>query len=394
MLTQERPVILHQGIYKPASSATEAVFMITGLTIGAGVLALPYAIATVGVVLGGIILILLAGITLLLHLMLGEIAVRTNEPLQLPGFAGKYLGRFAKQLISATIILRSYGALLAYMVGAGAVLAGLFGGNSISWSVVFWSIGSALIWSGLQRVKQAEKLLSLCVMAIIVVISFFILPHATTDNLLSINTHNLLLPISILLFALSATPAVAEAHALLPGSEHRFRRALILGTIIPAVIYLLFAFAVVGALGTHTTPVATLGLGERFGAGILFFANLFAVLAMSTAFMGLGTALKESFVWDHKIKPLLAVFLVAVVPITLFLLGARGFITILEIVGGIFIALENSIMALVYYQARTQGDIAPRWFKLPHARLLTSVVLAFFAVVLVASALDVFHKLF
>lgn len=394
MLKEERQVVHHAGVYKPTATTAEAMFMITGSTIGAGVLALPFAVATVGPILGAIILIVLASITILLQLMLGEIAVRTAIPLQLPGLAGKYLGKFAKGFISFTIILRSYGALIAYLLGAGTALSVLLGGEVISWTIIFWSIVSALIWAGLQRVKQAEKFMSLAVMFIIVGISFFAFPHITIPNLLFINTSNLLLPIGVILFALSSTPAVAEAHALLPGSERHFRRALIFGTLLPAIVYFLFMISTVGALGSDTTPVATVGLGNRFGTGMLLFGTIFAVLAMGTAFMGLGTALKETFMWDHKVPSMYATFLVILVPLALLLLGARGFVTILEVVGGVFIATENAIMALVYYHARVAGDIQPRFFKLSHARLATSVVLAFFLAVAVASGLDVVHKLF
>lgn len=380
-ITDDRPVVLHQGVYKKTATTAEAVFLITGMIVGAGVLGLPYAISTVGLPIGLVFLVALGGLTLILHLMLGEIALRTKTHLQLPGFAGKYLGRAAKSFVSATIIIRSYGALLAYVIGAGAVLAAMLGGSSLGWSVIFWSVGSAFIWSGLRSISKVEKIISFSVLAIIAAISLFILPEATASNLHATNFSNFFFPIGVILFALSGTPAVAEAHALLPGSERRFRKALIIGTLVPTVLYLLFSVAVVGVFGSDTSEVATLALASRFGGGLAFFANLFAVLAMSTAFMTLGTALKESFIWDHKIPRLAAIFLVVSVPLSLFLLGLRQFVLILEVVGGIFIAAENIMMVLVYFKARAEGDTVPKYFRFTHAVFFGSIVLAFFAVV-------------
>ncbi|MDO8626060.1 MAG: aromatic amino acid transport family protein [Candidatus Magasanikbacteria bacterium] len=394
MLQDERPVVLHLGVYKPTATTFEGVFMITGMMIGAGILALPSAVAGLGVLVGAGLMLFVGLVTLILHLALGEVAVRTAGPMQLPGFAGKYLGRWAEGLVSVTIILRSFGALLAYLIGSGAVLSALFGGRESSWTAIFWSLGSLLVWAGLARVKLAEKIIGSVVILVVIGISFYLFPSITLTNLDLFNFTNWLAPLGVILFAFSATPAIAEAHAVLPGSERRFRRALIIGTLLSTLVYILFAVAVVGVLGDTVTEVATVALGNKFGAGMLLFANIFAILAMSTAYMGVGTALKETFIWDYKIKKLTAAFLVAVVPIGLFVLGLRSFILILEVVGGIFIATENIIMALVFYKARLQGDIKPKYFRLPHAIFFTGVVLITYLAVLGVSLYDIGVKLF
>ena len=155
---QEKKIILHQGVYKPSASVADAVFMITGMTIGAGVLGIPYVVAQVGLKIGIAYILVLGLVMLALNLMLGEIAVRTNESLQIPGLVGKYLGKWAKLFLNIIIIFASYGALLAYIIGEGQSLSALFGGSPVVWSVVFWSIASAVVWRGLQTIKIAEKI--------------------------------------------------------------------------------------------------------------------------------------------------------------------------------------------------------------------------------------------
>jgi len=119
MSLNERPNVLHHGVFKPVATVTEAVFMITGMTIGAGVLGIPYVVAQVGLKAGLLYIFGLGIVMLFLNLMIGEIAVRTRENLQLPGYAGKYLGTWAKFLLTFTVVLSSTGALLAYVVGEG-----------------------------------------------------------------------------------------------------------------------------------------------------------------------------------------------------------------------------------------------------------------------------------
>lgn len=381
----ETKIFLHKGVFKKEASFSEAVFMITGMTIGAGVLGIPYVVAQVGLLVGLAYIVILGIVMLFLNLLIGEIAVRTRESLQLPGFAGKYLGNWAKHLLTFTIIVSSVGALLAYIVGEGQSLAALFGGSSDWWSLFFWTVGSVIVWRGLQTVKTLEKFFSVLVIAIIAGLSFYLLPHAQTANVWYFNPAQIFLPYGVILFALHASPAIAEAHALLPGSQKRFRRALILGTIIPVILYILFAVAVVLNNGLDTTEVATIGLGQKFGPAISIFANMFAIFAMSTGFMGLGVALKQTFVWDHKISPVLATIFVVGAPITLFMLGLRSFVYILDTVGGLFIGIEALLTVLICWRARQKGDLDVSRYRLHNFWLLAVPVLLVFSLITVIS---------
>src|SRR3989339_1598077 len=146
----EKPIILHQGVYKPQASVAEAVFMITGMTIGAGILGIPYVIVKVGLWVGLLYILVLGTVMLYLNLMTGEVAVRTKQSLQLPGLAGHYLGPWAKNFLSAVMIFGGTGALLAYTVGEGQILSAMFGGEPLMWGTIFWALASIVVWRGLQ----------------------------------------------------------------------------------------------------------------------------------------------------------------------------------------------------------------------------------------------------
>lgn len=390
---EERPVVLHQGMYKPTATVTEAVFMITGMTIGAGILAIPYAVQQVGLLAGLGCIAAIGLVMLLLNLMIGEIAIRTRLPLQLPGFAEKYLGKWAKTVLSFTVLSSSFGSLVVYIVGEGRTLATLFGGNDVLWSIIFWSLGSFCILAGLQRIKLIEKAFGIVIMAIIAGISMLLLPHFKVAELYSANLNLIFLPIGVILFAMHATPAIVEAHTLLPGSERHFRRAVILGTLIPTALYMLFAAAVVGFNGAATTEIATIGIGTALGPAVAVFANVFAILAMSTGFMGLGTALKEILTWDFKLSDHRASFVVIALPFSIFLLGARGFISILSLIGGVFIAIESIILCGVYLRARQLGDIVPTRYQVSKNGVAAAApVVAVFGILLIVSVVHFFVK--
>ena len=106
--SKEKKVFLHKGIFKPEATLGEAVFMITGMTIGAGILAIPYAVAQVGLIPGIAYIAALGLIVLFLNLMIGEIVARSHQQLQLAGLAGKYLGSWVKYLLTLIIYLIIY----------------------------------------------------------------------------------------------------------------------------------------------------------------------------------------------------------------------------------------------------------------------------------------------
>lgn len=369
---------LQKNNVKVRGSVAEGVFLITGMTIGAGVLGIPYAIMQVGLKIGLLYLVGFGILMLCLNLMISETAENTPERFQLAGLAGKYIGSWAGNLLSLTIVLSSYGALLAYIVGEGDVLGALIGGKPFWWSIGFWFVGSLVIWRGLSAAKKMQKFLSFLVILIIAGLSLFLFRSVEIGNWLYTNTAQLLFPYGIILFALHGSPAVIEAKALLEHDPKKLRRAVIIGSCIPVIVYMLFAAGVLGVLGNATTPVATIALAARFGQGVMIMSNVFAVFAMATSFVGLGIALKESLLWDNHISPIISSGLVFMVPIVLFIAGLRNFISILNVVGALFIAFEIFIMILVYWRAKRKGIFGerpvsryPAWFLTLMVILLT-----------------------
>lgn len=348
----DTPVVLHQGVFKKSATLPEAVFMITGLTIGAGILGLPYATARIGLFPGVLSIIFIGLLMLALNLMVGEMAIDAKTDMQLPGFAGKYIGGYAKTVLSVVVMFGYFGTLLAYLVGESISLTALFGGHELIWGVIFWSLASGIIWSGLHNVKRVDKVFSAIVIGLVILVIAALFPHMKIENLLAAPIGVFTLPFGVIIFALHATPAIAEAHALMPKAKEKFRKALIIGTLIPIGLYVLFTIAVIGVLGSKVPQLATVGIGDYFGAGAIIISNLFAVLAMTTCYIGLGTALKETFVWDHKIPDHLATFLVVVLPLMLFLAGIRNFVGILDVVGGVFISIEILIMVVIFLKMR------------------------------------------
>lgn len=359
-------------------------------TIGAGILGIPFAVAKVGWFLGMIYIVLLGLIMLGLNLMLGEVTLRTGEPMQLTGFAGRYLGPRAKKMMAFTSLFSSFGALLAYIIGEGQILQGLFGGTAFFWSIIFWLIGSIFVYFGLALVKKLDIILSLVILGIILLISFFSAQKIELPHLQTVSYNNLLFPIGVILFAFQSSSAIPQAKSVLLASQKRLKSVIIFSSLIITLTYILFATAVLGVTGKETTEVATIGLGQKLGVQILILANAFALFAMGSGFLNLSSAVKNVFLWDYKMNNLKAWLITVCVPLVLFALGIRSFINTIDLIGSVFGAVVAVLIIMIYWQAKQKGDLQPGKYKLHHALLLSVVIVIIFLIASVYSLIKQF----
>jgi tyrosine-specific transport protein len=388
--TKEKPVIPHLGVFHRELTMWQAVALIVASTVGAGVLALPYAIARVGIFLG-IIYIVGAGLLLMgLNLLLGEVALRTGRPLQLAGLAREYLGKTGQVIMTIVFYTSVAGALLAYIIGEGVALRALFGGGEVFWSLLFFVVGSIVVFAGIRTIKSVELWLTIAMIFVVILIGALSVPHLSFPYFTYVNLAFLFFPYGVVLFAFSGINAIPEAYTLLRGRAKEFRKAIVFSSVIVTVLYLFFAITIVGVTGLGTTEIATIGLGASIGPIMNVFGNVFAVLAMGTSFVILALALRDSLHWDFKVPERRSTFLVLGIPFVVFLLGARQFVAVLDIVGGVFVSIEMALVVFIYLAAKKHGSIKKSPFHLHNTLWLVVALLLAFSVGTVYSVLTLF----
>lgn len=88
--------------------------LFVGMLFGAGVFALPYSILQAGVFWGAVYFIIALFLTIVSHLLYGEITFLTEGTHRFTGYARIHLGRFAKILALLSVLFGYYGTLLIY----------------------------------------------------------------------------------------------------------------------------------------------------------------------------------------------------------------------------------------------------------------------------------------
>lgn len=338
-----------------------SISLLMGCIIGAGILGLPYVFAKAGFITGLIVLIAIGLAVLILNLYVGEIVLRTKDLHELTGYAEKYLGKWARNLITFSFIVGIGGALIAYLIGEGAALSAIFGGNPLIYSLIFFCIMAVLIFFGLNWVAGSELLLTTAMFFLIFLIFIFTVPFVNVTNLSHFDISKVFIPYGVVLFALVGSAAIPEVKAELKKNKKLLKKTIILGSLIPLILYILFAAVAVGVTGLSTTEVSTIGLGNALGKHIILLGNLFAIFAMATSFLVLGLALQWVLHLDYRINKHLAWFLTCFIPLAIALSGATTFIQAMAISGAIAGGLEGILIVLMFKKAKKLGKRKPEY---------------------------------
>ena len=327
-------------------------FTLTGTIIGAGILGLPYVFAQSGFLAGLFWLIVIGAVMIFVNLVLGEVTLRTKGIHQLPGYAEKYLGLWGKRVMLFAMLFGIYSALLAYLVGEGESFSRLLPGDisPIYFGIAFWLFMTLLLRGGLKGLKKIETWGVLTIIIIILGIFIRFIPQIQPSNLLTFNAPNFAMPLGIVLFALLGFASIPELRQEIKGQEKLFKRAIILGSLIPIFLYILFSSIFVGILGKSVTEIATLSFGP--------FITILGIFTMLTSYFVLSYAILDIFKYDFKTSKRINFVFTSFLPLIFYILVSQfnilGFASILGIGGVISGGLTGILILLISKRAKAK----------------------------------------
>lgn len=337
-----------------------ATTYLIGMTIGAGVLALPYVFSQAGFLIGVIELLLTWVIVTVLTLCLGEIVLRTKDNHEVTGLAELYLGKKGKMFLIIISILYIYGALLAYGIGLGEAAYGLFGFDMLKSAIVIFLCLAAVVFFGLKTVTKAEVLLVPFIFIIIFCLFIFAYDKIVIDNFAGFEPSKILVPIAPLFFALFGLWCVPDMKRILKNKK-QLKKTIILGVTVSAISYFLLAFLVVGVTGTETSGVFSVNLAKYVNPIIGKLTYLFTFFTISTSFLSIGFTLKEMLHEDYQWSNTVAWLVAFLIPFLLLLITQKGFVDVIAITGAFATVFVLSIIMLMFYKAKKTGKRKPEY---------------------------------
>jgi len=369
-------------------STLEATCLVAGAGIGGGVMAVPYLAQKVGIFPTIIIAIIAYAVTLILHIMVAELSVRTDYSSELLTVFSKHLFGSKKPLRAGFYILMAITLvcnLAAYITGAGEILSELTGIPLFAGKIIFFILAALVVFFGLKKVALNEVLaliLKLLFLTIMAVLSFLVpgeILFAAPGFVPMIAVYG------IIMFSLSSLFAVPQAASGLAHSKKKLIQSVVYGLLISLAVIILITVCVLYC-SDPVTEVAIVGWAKALGMTVNVLGSLFVFLAMLGAFWSISLQLCDMtgafFKAGRRLSWLIGTlpcFIVALLPMA-------GFLGLMQIAGGATAVIIALMVVPAYNNSiRTASHDDVLLGKIGKSKIIAFAVIAMYLLMAIAS---------
>ncbi len=339
------------------SPVVGGVLLISGTTLGAGMLAFP-ALTSYGGFLPSAILFLLIWL-----LMLTTAFFFLDANLAIPGkcnmvsMAEEHLGLPGKLLSWVVYLLLLYALTAAYIAGCTPLIVEVvkaFTGYTLpGWFAPFSLplLFGSFIYSGTRGVDLINRVLMLGLVVSYFLLVFFVPGQVSIENLSHIDFPAITIAIPVVITAFGYHIIIPSLTTYLGRDRKLLRKTILIGSCIPIIVYLLWQVLVLGAV---PIPLLSKTLIEGHSAtdalaGVLhnplisLAAKFFSFFAIVTSFVGVTLSLADFLIDGFKIKKgpagrFWAILLTFIPPLFFVFTYQRGFYVALQYAGA-FVAI-------------------------------------------------------
>lgn len=376
--------------WKRKSGTWPALATYVGTIVGAGIFGVPYVMSRAGIGVGLLYILVLGLVMICVDLCYAEVVLAVREHSRYPGFAGNLLGRSGKAVATLLGVVGGWVAITIYLIIGGRFLhilfGPIFGGTEFFYQLAMALVGVLVVLGGLGLVARMELVLTGLLIAVVFFLGGVSALRAAAFNLFTVSPVDFFLPYGVVLFSLTGSAVVPELEDLVgDGKRSQLRRVIIFGLIIAMIVTGFFGAAVAAATGVSTTADALSGLIALIGPWVGIVGALGGFLLIITSLFTFLMNQAEIFMLDYHVPRLPAVAAAMGIPVVIFLLGARDFITMLGLSGGVLAGL-GSVIIVSMYGALLLRRGASRW------RFILPVVLALFFILGAYTELAIFFS--
>ncbi|MDR3625083.1 MAG: aromatic amino acid transport family protein [Chlamydiales bacterium] len=363
-------------MYVKKSRQLGGILLVSGTTIGAGMLALPVLTGMAGFYPSLLLFIFYWSMSLITAFLFLEANLWFPKPVNLVTISRYTLGRVGACVTWVFYLLLLYALTAAYLSASGSMfveLAAFLGFTDIpGWvqPLPFLLIFGLFIYLGTRHVDYLNRSLMIGL-----VIIYFLLVGLSSNTI-----DYVLLDRFEPKYLLGAIPVVVTSygfHIIIPSlttyldrNVKALKRVIFIGSIIPLIVYLIWEYVVLG-----NVPVfGVFGLQEALQEGqtatyslagllnnplLATCARVFSFLAILTSFLGVGLSLSHFLSDGLKIKhtrsgKLISASCTFLPPLLFVFFYPRGFILALDY-AGIFVAVLLGILpVMIVWKGRAQ----------------------------------------
>jgi len=353
-----------------------AILLISGTTIGAGMLALP-VMTGFGGFSPSIIQLFFCWLYMLgASFLYLEVNMAFKGEKNLISLSEKTLGKWAKIVAWVAYLLLLYSLTAAYIAGSAGIFSkavhsvtGFFLPAYIAPLplIIFFGL---FIYMGAKSADYVNRILMLGLFIAYIILSFYMPKHVEFNLLSHFDFKASFLAVPVIITSFGYNIILPTLTTYLDHNRKKLALSIIIGSIIPLLIYILWEFLTLGVVplfGEYSLKAAYIK-GESSTEPLIFIlknvlkkpwigniASLFSFCAIITSFIGVSLSLADFLRDGLKIKRshggrLIAVLLTYVPPLLFVLYYPRAFITALQY-AAIFVAIILCIFpALMAYK--------------------------------------------
>ncbi len=286
-------------------STLGAILLIAGCCIGAGMLGLPVLSAQAGYMPSVVMFIACWLFMLCTSLLVLEANLWFSEDINVVSLAGHTLGKIGKAVGWIVFLFLFYSLMVAYVTGSGELFTDFF---EALFSISFprWTGGllmialfGVMIYAGTGTVDQFNRLLMLGLILTYILLVFMGNSHINSQLLKHQDWSAVLFVIPAMIISFGFHNLIPSLTNYLGREGKRLRLALIIGSFIPLVIYLIWQRLILGIVPLEGKgslqaawsegQIATHALKTAVGSSwIVDIAQFFAFFAIVTSFLGVA----------------------------------------------------------------------------------------------------------
>lgn len=328
--------------------------LLASLIVGAGMFSLPYIFAQTGFAFGIILLLFFVLVSAIIHKRYAEIIQKENGDKRFAALIEEYLGKRWKVPATITVITGIIFTLLVYLVLSGSFIRLIFPDiHSGGAMFLFWILGSVFVFMGISKYAFVDVLAFLGIAGIIFFIFINGIIHGNGVRLDNFSLSSAGLVFGPFLFSLAGRSAISsmwEEYKKEKGTKKNFLRSVILGTALPALLYVAFVYGITRLSENGVSMDAITGITLLpFNAGVLL--GSLGILVLITSFIFLGLEVKGILKNDFKIPGIIAAAIATLAPFGFYFLGFTDFIKLVSLNGGVFLAIESLFIIMIYRKA-------------------------------------------
>lgn len=348
------------------SNLLGAIFLIAGTTVGGGMLALPVETAHAGFLPALAMMLLCWGFMTVTGLFLVEASLWMEEGAHMMTMASRLLGVPGKILSAILYLFMAYASLVAYTAGGGVIM-----GNTVQlatetllprWEncLLFTLIFGGIVYFGTQVIGRINAILVAGMIAAYFGLVGVGVTKVHVDLLTRGSWTHSFMGMPLILTTFSYQMIVPSLTPYLKRDPVNLRKAVILGTTIPFVVYGIWQWVVLGTVplegprgladalihGQAAVEPLRAYVGHRW---LSLCAEFFAFFALVTSYLGIALGLFDFLADTLKMKRIgwskVVLGLLIIIPsLVLAIIFPRAFLFSLEVSGGYGDAILNGVI--------------------------------------------------